>query len=316
MASVVEVNKCSVLVRVGNNKLRNMQGRMVRRREIRRFSGNSKKRLARLLLNNAEKFKYFFTVTYRANQRDCRISKIHIDRFLTRFRKACGSKVGYVWALEFQKRGAVHFHLWFENFRPHIFMEWKALPVRKKIALRFKDCAEDLERFKFLTYLWLRVTGQLGDEKAVRAATDLKVITTSNFVVNYAIKYAWKSEQKDVPALINYETGEIIDNWWVGRFWGASRSVQNEKMYYSTNDKAIRIIRKWLGKNFGKKSFSGLWFMKPELRERLFDLCDRLDVEQTPRQNDLDELAAEIRHDWESMGYQVCLRWMEKKVIE
>lgn len=275
------------MLRVENRLLRNRKSKASRRGVIKRFSRGSQRRLARILLNNAEKFKYFFTVTYRVNQRDCRISKVHIDRFLTRFRKACGSKVGYVWVLEFQKRGAVHFHVWFEKFLPHSFPEWERISVRKQIVNRFKDDEEELGRFKFLTYLWLKVSGQLEDEKAVKAATDLKVITSSNFTVGYAIKYAWKVEQKDPPALIDYETGEVFSEWWVGRFWGASGKIRNEKVYYTTNTVAVRVLRKWLERYFGKKEFGGLWIMwKPELRERLVNVSKELDIAGVPREDE------------------------------
>ncbi|MBI1804070.1 MAG: hypothetical protein HYR77_06335 [Ignavibacteria bacterium] len=222
-------------------------------------------------MNNAEKFKLFFTVTYRVNQRDCKLSKKHVDYFLTRFRKACSFDIGYVWALEFQRRGAVHFHLWFEEFQPKEFSEWLGLAVRRQIGLRFKDSVLNLNRFKFLTYLWLKITGQLSDEKAVRASTDLKVITSSNFVVSYAIKYAWKREQKEYGGSV-VENGKVLDGW-TGRFWGASRRIRNEKLYDSMNVKGIRIIRKWLSKQMGKKKVSGLWILwDKNLRDRLLML--------------------------------------------
>ena len=72
------------------------------------------------------------------------------------------------------------------------------------------------------------------DPRTVKAATDLRVITSSKFVKGYAIKYAWKAEQKEFAGNVDEVTGEIIDMW-VGRFWRNSRCVRNEKEFYSEN---------------------------------------------------------------------------------
>ena len=149
--------------------------------------------------------------------------------------------------------------------------------VRKQIQIRFKDSLINLKRFKFLTYLWLRVTGQLDNEKVVKASTDLKVIESSNFVVSYAVKYAWKAEQKEFQK-VDFKTGEIFNDW-VGRFWGASRSIKNEKFYDSLNVKAVRIIRKWVARAYGKKRVSGMWLvLDKKLKERLSVLCKQLEL--------------------------------------
>jgi hypothetical protein len=264
MGSFVEVNKRSLVVRVENRKmkrwLRDHPSTRCNRGKIRKFSKSSQKRLARIISNNAERFRYFFTVTYRMNHRDCKISKAHIDRFLTRFRKACGSIVGYVWVLEFQKRGAVHFHIWFDEFEVQRFSEWLNMIVRKQILNRFKGDDKNIERFKFLTYLWLVVTGQLGDEKAVKAATDLKVIVSCKFIKGYAIKYAWKEEQKEYHGNVDLDTGEIVESW-TGRFWGGSRSVKNEKLFYSDDISDVRTFRRWIKSTKGMKNFSGTWIL-------------------------------------------------------
>lgn len=221
-----------------------------------------------------------------------------------------------MWVLEFQKRGAVHFHVWFEKFLAYSFPEWENISVRKQILNRFKDDEEELRRFKFLTYLWLKVSGQLEDEKAVKAATDLKLITSSNFTVNYAIKYGWKGEQKDPPALIDYETGEVIPDWWIGRFWGASGRIRNEKVYYTTNTEGVRLLRKWLERYFEKKRFSGLWMMwKAELRQRLGNLCKELDSRGMWRQDDLDEVLSEIKHFYGSVEKEDVLRVFRGEMV-
>lgn len=77
-------------------------------------------------------------------------------------------------------------------------------------------------------------------------------------------------------------SGKIVDLW-VGRYWGASRAVQSEKLYASTNVKAVRILRKWAGKQLGQRSFAGSWLLlDDELRQRVMILCDDLDHAEIP----------------------------------
>lgn len=95
---------------------------------------------------------------------------------------------------------------------------------------------------------------------------------------------------------IDYDTGEVFSEWWIGRFWGASGKIRNEKMYYTTNKVGVRLLRKWLDRNMGKKRFSGLWLMwKPELRERLGNVCKELDWSGMSKQDDWDIVVSEIR---------------------
>jgi hypothetical protein len=131
------------------------------------------------------------------------------------------------------------------------------MPVRKKIILRFQNSYEDLKRYRFLTYLWLRTTGQLGDEKAVKASCDLKRIVNDKFVQKYACKYALKSEQKVFMGEVNEATGEITNNW-TGRFWGSRRTLKNEILYSSQNPKTVRAIGNWYKSYLKSKRKVGL----------------------------------------------------------
>jgi len=63
----------------------------------------------------------------------------------------------------------------------------------------------------------------------------------------------------------------------VGRYWGASRSVRNEKLYASINKKTVRVYRKWMVRNLRRKKFSGLWLLKnKELSDKAQIACDNL----------------------------------------
>jgi len=178
--------------------------------------------------------------------------------------------------LEFQKRGAAHFHIWFEDIKVEEFAEWQLIEVRKKIQLHFKDCIEDLNRFKYLTYLWLLVTEQLNDLEAMKASTDLRVIYSKGFSCLYATKYMAKGEQKIFVGKVNEATGEY--DMWMGRYWGASGSVKNEKLYLSNNPQTVRIFRNWYKKQLGYKRFSGMRLVfKQAEADKVSTLCNDLD---------------------------------------
>jgi len=148
---------------------------------------------------------------------------------------------------------------------------------------RFQNESENLDRFKFLSYLWLRISGQLGDRKAVRAATDLKVIVSCKFIKGYAVKYSWKKEQKVYHGNIDLNTGEIFD-FWTGRFWGCSQNVVNEKLYYSEDPKDVRIYRRWMKSAKNIKGFSGTWIdWNEKVEGTMKGIGARIDLEKTCR---------------------------------
>ncbi len=287
MGSYVEACKRSLTIQTENRamkrRLRDHPTSRSRRGEISVFSYGSRRRLIKVLWNNAERFKYFFTITYRQNEQRCKITKQHLDYFLTRFRKACGSDVGFVWVLEFQKRGAVHFHIWIDPFCVYEFDKWKGMRVRRQVQLRFKDSVEDLMRFKFLTYLWLKVSGQLEDEKALKAATDLRVISSNGFIKSYAVKYGSKLEQKQFAGTVDVSTGEIIDTW-VGRFWGRARCVRNVTWISSDDIQDVRTMRRWMRSFCGKKGFSGTWMLwNVKGEERVKRISEQIRLERFVR---------------------------------
>lgn len=96
-------------------------------------------------------------------------------------------KLGGLWWLEFQERGAPHLHVYLTGV------------VNK----------DDLAR------AWYRIVGS-GDERHLKAGTRIEAIRSTHAVAAYATKYATKMEQKDVPA--SYQE--------VGRFWGLFGGVK------------------------------------------------------------------------------------------
>lgn len=159
-----------------------------KREDIYMLSKASLARLVFLVQNTDTEFSSMVTLTYPADYpQSGRVIKSHLNRFLSWVRaRFC---VQYVWFLEFQRRGAPHFH---------VLLEGDMTPYK-----------EDVSR------TWYDAVGS-GDERHLRAGTRTEKIRQAGGARNYAAKYGAKREQKVVPA-------QFRD---VGRFWGASRGVK------------------------------------------------------------------------------------------
>lgn len=118
--------------------------------------------------------------------------------------------IGAFWFLEFQQRGAPHFHL-------------------------FINATVDKDD---LSQAWYKVVGS-GDPRHLLAGTKVEAIRKPHAIATYAAKYAAKAEQKTVPE--GYED--------VGRFWGNFGGVKVVPLDWETGTlkevaPLIRVIRK------------------------------------------------------------------------
>lgn len=166
------------------------------RGEIMQFSKKSRQRLAFVATNTDVTFRTMITLTYPKDYpSDGKAVKAHLNAFLTWLRRESIDR-SYLWFLEWQQRGAPHFHILWAS----------AMPTRMedRKALRFRVAAT-----------WYRLVDS-GDEKHLAAGTRAARIRKERGARNYCVKYAFKMKQKTVP--------EGYRN--VGRMWGASRDVQ------------------------------------------------------------------------------------------
>ncbi len=78
------------------------------------FSRKSRRRLLEFFARTAQtnKPRVFLTLTYPSNMNDARTGKAHLRAFLERVRRKF-PQASAIWRIEYQKRGAVHFHLMF-----------------------------------------------------------------------------------------------------------------------------------------------------------------------------------------------------------
>lgn len=137
--------------------------------------------------NTDVEFKGMITLTYPDNfPKDGKESKSHLNRFLTSIRRV--TDIEYLWFMEFQKRGAPHYH---------ILTSVDPTGIMDEVAIR-----------------WYRAAGSRGI-KHLMAGTRCERLRRVDGAARYAAKYAAKVEQKIVPE--NYQN--------CGRFWGNSKGV-------------------------------------------------------------------------------------------
>lgn len=158
------------------------------RGEIQSFSDSSRARLRKYLRETDAAYQSMVTLTYPANGGvDGCTAKNDLRRFLQELRRATKSntdKWSCFWFLEFQKRGAIHFHILCTHFYHY---EW----IAKK---------------------WYDICGT-NDPGHLLAGTRIEKIRAGrNGIASYCAKYAAKFDQKLIPEGFG----------WVGRFWGVS----------------------------------------------------------------------------------------------
>jgi hypothetical protein len=215
-----------IFSRVGyNNFLTDGQKerRRAKRSKIMKLSWRSARRLRHLVRNSEDMWKGFITLTY-PEEYPCngRVTKSHLNAFL-QFLRNRGVKC--VWVLEFQARGAPHYHLIVSNFVP-----------KEEIAER-----------------WYKIVGS-GDEKHLRVGTGISSIRSKEQLYGYLSNYIKKLDQKTPPV-------EFED---VGRFWGSSRNVLSREIYqrkeqYFKVVRSIKLIPNWNKSHLRKFGIKWRW---------------------------------------------------------
>lgn len=157
---------------------------------IESFTERSQSRLRRYLRTCEAEYSVFITLTYPfVFPTNGRTAKQHLRAFFERVRRNCNhqtgtcqSKFSACWFMEFQERGAPHFH----------------------ILANFKVPKDELSRW------WYEIVGS-DDKRHLLAGTRVEYLRGGRRAASaYAAKYAAKSEQKKVPE-------GFTD---CGRFWG------------------------------------------------------------------------------------------------
>ena len=168
----------------------------VLRGEVCSFTRPSRNRLIREISSYGKLCPIFITLTYGADYPDTKESKKHLDRWWKRVAREFPDYWA-VWKLEFQKRGAPHYHMlvYSTQNKPRIPKEW-------------------------VSDSWADV---VGDESVRKTGTRVESLRSHRGGIWYATKYLAKvenpSENKDSGSPES-DKGDETESSSSGRFWG------------------------------------------------------------------------------------------------
>lgn len=166
------------------------------RKPIAELTRRSLSRLAFVVSNTEVEFHSMLTLTYPDDYPlSGKVSKKHLRRFLNDFQHIFG-KQSYLWFLEFQERGAPHYHILVEMLGPNKWMRRQFGYSWARIVCREQEEVNKCYAVHSHTRQWEQIRKRDGARR-------------------YALQYAAKPTQKIVPQ--NFRD--------VGRFWGCSRDV-------------------------------------------------------------------------------------------
>lgn len=188
------------------------------RGEIEVFSAASRYRLFRLLHQLEFERVTFITLTYPADfPEDIRKSKAHLKEWRRLFEVAYG-KYRAVWRLEFQKRGAPHYHI--------MYLDIPFIPV------------EDL------CWTWKRIVHSLDMAHEINGV-DVKLISDrkqQRLIASYVGKYIAKVDERKQGKAVEY----------VGRWWGRWNIEEPKPLEFTLTDwEAIQLVTIVLGSRLG-----------------------------------------------------------------
>jgi hypothetical protein len=181
------------------------------------FSHNASTRMRRYLRECCVEYTTMLTLTYPGfYPSNGKQVKEHLRRFLQELRREYirqhydDGKHSAFWFLEFQSRGAPHYH---------IFTNWSA-------------------NKEWVSKRWYEIVGS-DDIRHLHAGTRVETLVRGRAgTISYASKYAVKAEQKEVPE--NYEN--------VGRFWGVygRRAVVSAATFVTNRERAASDVKSTL----------------------------------------------------------------------
>jgi len=195
-----------------------------KRRAIADFSRKSRLRLLKLV-SRLEKTAsgLFLTFTYRANMQDHTDAKKHLD-LLLRWLKYHHPEGAFLWRMEYQKRGAIHFHVIAFNVR--------------RIEIQS------------LTQYWQELTGD-------NSYPDIETMHNRRRALYYVSKYVAKHESNNPSGFISEPYSEKPA--FFGRFWGvvnrkllpfAARSL----IFLQGDAKAFHDLRRYARRHYKRLS--------------------------------------------------------------
>lgn len=203
----VALYKTGAIVTFPPDSLHFHLGKRGERGIIRDASKRSLIRGAFLMANPVKPWGAMATLTHRLIPKD---TKGALRKFLRNWRKTFGRNVQWAWFMEFQKRGAVHFHFFIEKewLEENHFLDNLDVRQRRKNAQPTILIRGDLERV--VLALWLRAIGDFAPQtKRFNRGGILEMLRSSDGAGRYMAAYVGKEEQKQLP-----EKCEPCGRWW------------------------------------------------------------------------------------------------------
>lgn len=193
---------------------------------IRYLSQSSLSRLAFLVANTSTKFVSMLTLTYLSFPTTEQAKK-QLNRVLQYLERKAGRKLRYLWFMEFQKKGRVHFHVLLDLTR--------SLELQTSLSLFWAKLIEPLNE-EYVTSKGKKTTKWEAIQAVHNHKRTWEAIRKEDGAKRYALKYALKTRQKKVPDGVDL----------TGRFWGTDR--ETGKIDWDNfegepiNEKELRII--------------------------------------------------------------------------
>lgn len=244
----------AVVKRQGNRE----QGLFLRpkRGRVTYLSRRSLSKLAFLVTVNSGWLKSMITLTYPVNYPiSGKEAKGDLNAFLVALKRH-HKGVRYIWFMEFQERGAPHFHILLDQSRPprsevrkmsEIWcnivapVDWRYSRLSDRYELSLRDACE---YFNYRDEFWENQKKPDG-------------------LAHYAVCYATKLEQKKPPEWFNL----------TGRFWGSSRDfTYGYSVDFSGDDNAVREFLASAGRDFGGYEYlPKICFVEKSVTEKILD---------------------------------------------
>lgn len=179
---------------------------------IKDFSTKARRNMIKAVARLRALTPYFLTLTYPEAFPSPAEAKRHLEVFAMRFLRRYPGGF-FIWKMEPQARGAVHFHLLLDPGQ----VDLEAAPLGDRQQVGFYRGKPDFITKGWVAEAWYEIVGS-GDEKHLRRGTDLRDLRmqttteTEKMVMAYVSKYMGK---------VTYTDAELATAWATpGRWWG------------------------------------------------------------------------------------------------
>ena len=188
------------------------------------FSRKSRRRLLEFFARTrqTDKPRVFLTLTYPSNMNDARTGKAHLRAFLERVRRKF-PQASAIWRIEYQQRGAVHFHLMFFSL-PF----WKIESIR---AVWAEIIGEENPRIGIET-IRSRRGSTYYVSKYVAKVGDASLVSLSNLPYSHEGRHWGYFNKAEIP-MCELQVFEVLGD--LKAFWDLRRAIDR---YYPKRKKS------------------------------------------------------------------------------